>query len=164
VGRSAVPRGEASADGERVPHALRVVGAKVFALAGLWEKWISQTGEFVRSCTIVTMTASEQVRPYHERMPVTSIRPRLRPGSTRSRRGKPSSRYLPPTPASSRLSRRSSSRVATPRGMGAIPHETREPTRAFPTTSHGPSRARLVFLAGVSLGRAPNAQAATMRR
>jgi len=67
----------ADVDGARVPHAFRVVGAEVFALAGLWEEWISPTGEVVRSCTIVTTTANEQVRPFHERMPVILDPPAL---------------------------------------------------------------------------------------
>jgi putative SOS response-associated peptidase YedK len=47
------------------------------ALAGLWEQWISPTGEVVRSCTIVTTSANEQVRPFHERMPVILDPPAL---------------------------------------------------------------------------------------
>lgn len=67
----------ADVDGARVPHAFRVVGAEVFALAGLWEEWIDPKGEVVRSCTIVTTTANEQVRPFHERMPVILDPPAL---------------------------------------------------------------------------------------
>ncbi|HET6164702.1 MAG TPA: SOS response-associated peptidase [Planctomycetota bacterium] len=67
----------ADVDGARVPHAFRVVGAEVFALAGLWEEWISPTDEVVRSCTIVTTSVNEQVRPFHERMQVILDPPAL---------------------------------------------------------------------------------------
>src|SRR6185369_4353780 len=67
----------ADVDGARVPHAFRVIGAEDFSLAGLWEEWISPTGEVIRSCTIVTTSANEQVRPFHERMPVILDPPAL---------------------------------------------------------------------------------------
>jgi putative SOS response-associated peptidase YedK len=41
-----------------------------FAFAGLWERWESQEGELVESCTILTTTANEVARPVHDRMPV----------------------------------------------------------------------------------------------
>lgn len=44
-----------------------------FAMAGLWDKWINpKTKEEIFSCTIITTTANEIVRPIHEnnRMPV----------------------------------------------------------------------------------------------
>jgi putative SOS response-associated peptidase YedK len=41
---------------------------KPFAFAGLWDEWRSPQGP-LRSCTIVTTDASEQVRELHDRMP-----------------------------------------------------------------------------------------------
>jgi putative SOS response-associated peptidase YedK len=41
-----------------------------FAFAGLWARSLRKNGEKLYSCTIVTTTPSEQVRPVHDRMPV----------------------------------------------------------------------------------------------
>jgi len=45
----------------------------IFAMAGIWDKWINpKTKEEIYSCTILTTTANEIVKPIHEknRMPV----------------------------------------------------------------------------------------------
>lgn len=45
----------------------------IFAMAGLWDKWINpKTKEEIYSCTILTTTANDIVKPIHEnnRMPV----------------------------------------------------------------------------------------------
>jgi putative SOS response-associated peptidase YedK len=41
-----------------------------FALAGLWERWESQEGDIVETCTILTTDANDLVSPIHDRMPV----------------------------------------------------------------------------------------------
>ena len=42
-----------------------------FAFAGLWYRWKNpETGEEVRSCTIITCPPNELVTPIHDRMPV----------------------------------------------------------------------------------------------
>lgn len=41
-----------------------------FALAGLWERWESADGDWIRSCTILTTQANDTLRPIHDRMPV----------------------------------------------------------------------------------------------
>ena len=43
---------------------------KPFAMAGLWERWISPQGEPLDSCTILTTQANALVSPIHDRMPV----------------------------------------------------------------------------------------------
>jgi putative SOS response-associated peptidase YedK len=48
-------------DGSKQPHFIRPHGGGLFAFAGLWE------GE---TCTILTTTANDLMRPLHERMPV----------------------------------------------------------------------------------------------
>jgi len=40
------------------------------ALAGLWENWRSQAGEWVRSFAIITTTPNELCAEIHNRMPV----------------------------------------------------------------------------------------------
>jgi putative SOS response-associated peptidase YedK len=42
----------------------------LFAFAGLWERWQAAAGEAIDTCTILTTTANDLVRPFHERMPV----------------------------------------------------------------------------------------------
>jgi putative SOS response-associated peptidase YedK len=41
-----------------------------FALAGLWDHWEGDDGRHVESCTILTTTANDLLRPLHDRMPV----------------------------------------------------------------------------------------------
>jgi len=52
------------------PHLIRLKNGQPFALAGLWETWTSPDGELVESFTILTMDASDVLRPIHDRMPV----------------------------------------------------------------------------------------------
>jgi putative SOS response-associated peptidase YedK len=42
----------------------------LFAMAGLYERWRSDSGDLVDSCTIVTTEANELLRPVHDRMPM----------------------------------------------------------------------------------------------
>ncbi len=67
----------AEVDGVRVPHAFRVVGQANFTLAGIWAEWRDPNGIVVRTCSIVTCAANEQMRPYHDRMPVILDPPAL---------------------------------------------------------------------------------------
>lgn len=59
------PRG-----GRKRPHFIRPVGEPLFALAGLWERWRTPTGEKLDTCVIVTTDANAQLVQIHERMPV----------------------------------------------------------------------------------------------
>lgn len=53
----------------KVPHHIRMQGAEVFALAGLWDRW-EREGEGFDSCSIVVTAASPAMQRIHERMPV----------------------------------------------------------------------------------------------
>ena len=44
--------------------------ASPFAMAGLYDRWLSPDGDIVDSCTIVTTSACESLRGVHDRMPV----------------------------------------------------------------------------------------------
>ncbi|MHC1784655.1 MAG: SOS response-associated peptidase [Anaerolineaceae bacterium] len=57
-----------------VPHYFTMKDHKPFAFAGLWEIWCSPVGEEIRSCTIITTSANELLRPIHDRMPVILAR------------------------------------------------------------------------------------------
>lgn len=41
-----------------------------FGMAGLFDRWLSSTGEVLDTCTIVTTAANETLRAIHDRMPV----------------------------------------------------------------------------------------------
>ena len=58
-------------DGKRRPVRYTLADGSLFAFAGLWAVWKDpQTGELLRSCTIVTCPPNEIVEPVHDRMPV----------------------------------------------------------------------------------------------
>jgi putative SOS response-associated peptidase YedK len=52
------------------PFLFRRSDEKAFALAGVWERWVSRDGEIVESCAIVTQAARPPVQAVHDRMPV----------------------------------------------------------------------------------------------
>jgi putative SOS response-associated peptidase YedK len=56
--------------GRSQPYLFKLADGKPFAFAGLWEFWRAPEGEEVRTCTIITTSANDLVKPVHERMPV----------------------------------------------------------------------------------------------
>jgi putative SOS response-associated peptidase YedK len=57
--------------GKKQPYAIVSADGKPFAMAGLWENWKEpQSGETVRTFTIITGEPNELVAPIHNRMPV----------------------------------------------------------------------------------------------
>ena len=60
----------------RTPFRIAMESGEPFAFAGLWETWRNPEGEVVRSCAIITTSATEALSPIHDRMPV--ILPRER--------------------------------------------------------------------------------------
>ncbi len=53
-----------------VPYRATLTDGGPFALAGLWDEWVSPEGEVVRSCTVITTEANELLAPLHHRMAV----------------------------------------------------------------------------------------------
>ena len=51
-------------------RAIRRIDRHSFWLAGLWERWLGGDGSEVDTCTILTTTPNDLVRPLHQRMPV----------------------------------------------------------------------------------------------
>jgi len=56
--------------GRKKPWFFHLRTGKPFALAGLYETWLTPRGEAVDTCTIVTTRANELISPIHDRMPV----------------------------------------------------------------------------------------------
>jgi putative SOS response-associated peptidase YedK len=55
---------------KKQPFYIHMKGGKLFAFAGLWDRWSPHDGQAVESCTILTTDANELNRPIHNRMPV----------------------------------------------------------------------------------------------
>jgi len=60
---------QAGSEGKQ-PYHIRVGEGRLFAFAGLWERWQQESAEPLESFTIIVTNANEVVRPIHERMPV----------------------------------------------------------------------------------------------
>ena len=82
----------------RRPMRITLQSGEPFAFAGLWETWRDPEGERLQSCTIITTTPNDLVRPIHDRMPVI-LPPTSNPsGWTQTSRTPPSSQTSsPPT-------------------------------------------------------------------
>ena len=52
------------------PYCFEVNAEELFAFAGLWERWRDPSGQWVRSCSILTTTPNAVTSPVHDRMPV----------------------------------------------------------------------------------------------
>jgi len=53
-----------------IPFIVRRPDGKPFALAGVWDRWVSKDGEVIESCAIVTQPARPPVDGIHDRMPL----------------------------------------------------------------------------------------------
>ncbi|KHD84474.1 SOS response-associated peptidase [Heyndrickxia ginsengihumi] len=54
----------------KTPMRISLQSEQLFAMAGIWEKWISPTGEAIFSCAIITTEANAFMSSIHHRMPV----------------------------------------------------------------------------------------------
>lgn len=52
------------------PYYVRMRDGRLFAFAGLWERWNGPEGRVLESCTILTTGANAVLAPIHDRMPV----------------------------------------------------------------------------------------------
>lgn len=57
-------------DFQKQPHLICFSDFKIFSIAGLWDEWKSQSGEIVKTFTIITMPSKGIVSNIHSRMPV----------------------------------------------------------------------------------------------
>jgi putative SOS response-associated peptidase YedK len=54
----------------RQPYCFEVDEGQLFAFAGLWDRWKDPTGQWVKSCSILTTTPNAVTSSVHDRMPV----------------------------------------------------------------------------------------------
>jgi putative SOS response-associated peptidase YedK len=52
------------------PFCFEVNDGELFAFAGLWDRWKNQSGQWIKSCSILTTTPNAVTSPVHDRMPV----------------------------------------------------------------------------------------------
>ena len=52
------------------PFCFQVNAGELFAFAGLWDRWKDQSGQWVKSCSILTTTPNAVTSAVHDRMPV----------------------------------------------------------------------------------------------
>lgn len=55
--------------GPRQPHHIRRPDRGLFAIAGLHERWRDENGDWLETCTLVTVAANARLAPVHHRMP-----------------------------------------------------------------------------------------------
>jgi putative SOS response-associated peptidase YedK len=56
--------------GRKRPYFISPASEPLFALAGLWERWRTPSGEKLETCVIVTTDANAQLASIHDRMPL----------------------------------------------------------------------------------------------
>jgi putative SOS response-associated peptidase YedK len=52
------------------PYCFEVNKGQLFAFAGLWDRWKDQSGNWIKTCSILTTTANPVTATVHDRMPV----------------------------------------------------------------------------------------------
>ena len=52
------------------PYCFEVNDGELFAFAGLWDRWKSPDGTWIKTCSILTTTPNAVNSPVHDRMPV----------------------------------------------------------------------------------------------
>ena len=57
-------------DGRKRPHFIRSANEPLLALAGLWERWRTPSGDKLETCVIVTTDANAELKQIHDRMPL----------------------------------------------------------------------------------------------
>lgn len=62
--------GASGASARKQPVHVGMKDGALFGMAGLYERWRSEEGEILDTCTIVTTEANERLRSVHDRMPL----------------------------------------------------------------------------------------------
>lgn len=58
----------ARSEGKKQPFFFQLKDGQPFGFAGLWDRWKSEDGDVIESCTILTTTVSKVLAPVHDRM------------------------------------------------------------------------------------------------
>ena len=58
------------ANSAKQPFCFEVNDGELFAFAGLWDGWRDPSGQWIKSCSILTTTPNAVTLPVHDRMPV----------------------------------------------------------------------------------------------
>lgn len=58
------------ADNSKTPMRITLKSEKLFAMAGIWERWKTPEGKPLFTCSIITTTSNELMKDIHDRMPV----------------------------------------------------------------------------------------------
>ena len=72
--RAAPPRSGTGDASRKQPLHIGMADGSLFGLAGLYERWRSEDGNVLDTCTIVTTAANELIAPLHDRMPLIVAR------------------------------------------------------------------------------------------
>jgi putative SOS response-associated peptidase YedK len=56
--------------GKQQPYCFEVNGGKLFAFAGIWDRWKDPNGKVLETCSILTTTPNAVTATVHDRMPV----------------------------------------------------------------------------------------------
>lgn len=57
-------------NGDKIPYRIFLKNSRLFAFAGLWDRWRTPDGNEISSFTIITTAANEFMQAIHNRMPV----------------------------------------------------------------------------------------------
>jgi len=57
-------------EGRKQPHYIRMRDGRMFAIAGLWDRWEGEDGSVAETCAILTTAANAVLAPVHDRMPM----------------------------------------------------------------------------------------------
>jgi putative SOS response-associated peptidase YedK len=52
------------------PYCFEINSGELFAFAGLWDRWKHASGQWIKSCSILTTTPNAVTSAIHDRMPV----------------------------------------------------------------------------------------------
>lgn len=57
-------------EGKKKPLYVKLKNNRLMLFAGLWDHWKASEGNVIESCTILTTSANDLIKPLHDRMPV----------------------------------------------------------------------------------------------